>query len=494
MSFRIGTLVLLMLVGISTKLSAQKIEKGLEALKVFNFATAKEVFDKNMKKNPAGASFGFTKYYLTPNTPFFNLDSARFHYQNAKEYWATLEKKDKEELTEIGINDITLGQLYIQLSQAAFELAKKTSTLEAWKFFLKTYPEATQIPEATSLRDQLAFQMAKEKDTWEAYQSFYEEFPEAKQKKEAFDLYELRLFSVKTQSNIPAVFDEFIKRYPENSYMPIAKDSLYKLATATGEVANYISFIRTYPDNPNVLKAWEEVYHLSIDFTPEGYESFLNNYSDYPHKSAIEEELALSKLDLLVIRKDAQYGYCGWDGKVVVDFNYDNADPFINGLARVYKTGKYGFITKSGKEVIPPAYEDAEPFQEGLAVVKLNGKYGAINPRGILVVPCKYEELEAWSEGLAPVQIGDYYGYLDKKGKLSIPARFEAAEPFNNGLAMIKLDGKYGFINRAGQITISCAYDWAEAFSPQGLARIRKNEKFGKSALQTFRHFRAAFV
>ena len=46
---------------------------------------------------------------------------------------------------------------------------------------------------------------------------------------------------------------------------------------------------------------------------------------------------------------------------------------------------KYGFIDKSGKMVIEPQFDNAEPFSEGLAQVEKDGKLGFIDKSGKVV-------------------------------------------------------------------------------------------------------------
>ena len=53
--------------------------------------------------------------------------------------------------------------------------------------------------------------------------------------------------------------------------------------------------------------------------------------------------------------------------------------------------GKRVFIDKTGEFVIPTEYDDALPFMEGLAAVSNNGKWGFIDKTGNLVVPMKYD-------------------------------------------------------------------------------------------------------
>ena len=61
----------------SAKIKASKIEKGFEALRVFNYFEAKQFFYKSNQStlNPY-SSYGLSLVFYKNNNPFFNLDSA----------------------------------------------------------------------------------------------------------------------------------------------------------------------------------------------------------------------------------------------------------------------------------------------------------------------------------------------------------------------------------------------------------------------------------
>ena len=70
------------------------------------------------------------------------------------------------------------------------------------------------------------------------------------------------------------------------------------------------------------------------------------------------------------VKMASKYGFIDKSGKVVIEPQFDNAEPFSEGLACVEKDGKWGFIDKSGKMVIEPQFDGASDFSEGLAKVK----------------------------------------------------------------------------------------------------------------------------
>ncbi|MDZ8187023.1 MAG: S-layer homology domain-containing protein [Nostoc sp. ChiSLP02] len=51
---------------------------------------------------------------------------------------------------------------------------------------------------------------------------------------------------------------------------------------------------------------------------------------------------------------------------------FDAADDFVEGFARVQKDNKWGYIDTTGKFVIPPQFNEVHPISEGLALVREN--------------------------------------------------------------------------------------------------------------------------
>lgn len=61
---------------------------------------------------------------------------------------------------------------------------------------------------------------------------------------------------------------------------------------------------------------------------------------------------------LFLDKKDGKYGYVDKDGKVVVDYQYDDAkEQNAYGYAAVQKDGKWGVINEKGEEVVAPQYD-----------------------------------------------------------------------------------------------------------------------------------------
>ena len=86
----------------------------------------------------------------------------------------------------------------------------------------------------------------------------------------------------------------------------------------------------------------------------------------------------------------------------------------------------WGFADKSGKLVINPQFERAEPFVSGLAEVRLD-KWGYVNVSGKMVVSPQFDKTGPFSDGLAAVVVGGRCGYVNPEGKYVVNPQFDAA-------------------------------------------------------------------
>lgn len=138
--------------------------------------------------------------------------------------------------------------------------------------------------------------------------------------------------------------------------------------------------------------------------------------------------------------------------------------------------------------VIAAKYQDAGPFMEGLAAVKLGGKYGYIDMEGRSVIPYKYHTAGVFSEGLACVSMNGKYGYVDREGKQVIPYKFSDAGDFIDGMAEVIFDGQRGYVDKNGKWysnrnnVFSSFSGFARHFVEEHVNKWQKKGKFEKTS------------
>lgn len=169
-------------------------------------------------------------------------------------------------------------------------------------------------------------------------------------------------------------------------------------------------------------------------------------------------------------------GYINRAGKVIVEPQFEDADEFFEGRARVSVDGKWGYIGPTGRFVVPPTYDCAENFSEGLARVTVGKKYGYIDKNGRIAVPIKFAvhaitDAPIFRSGLAPAPNpdGEGRGYIDRRGRMVIAPCFLSAQPFSEGLACVRVSTesgpKSGFIDTKGRMVIPAIYDACRQFA-----------------------------
>ncbi|GLX65668.1 WG repeat-containing protein [Paenibacillus glycanilyticus] len=169
--------------------------------------------------------------------------------------------------------------------------------------------------------------------------------------------------------------------------------------------------------------------------------------------------------------ENGRTGYINLKGDVVIECNFLESGPFVNGLAWVRdEDNKYYYINTDGQKVvsIPDGYIPGT-FSEGMASL-LNSytlKSSYINTNGQVVINEKFSNPDFFSEGLALVMLEeDKYCYITTSGELAFSDYFDEALPFINGGALVSNNGVWGLIDKQGKyIFTNKHYDYIDTQS-----------------------------
>ena len=150
-----------------------------------------------------------------------------------------------------------------------------------------------------------------------------------------------------------------------------------------------------------------------------------------------------------------RWGYIDTAGRTAIDFRFDHASQFNEGLGLVRVGGLSGFIDKAGETVIEPQFGDeSQPFFEGLAMVQAaTGKCGYIERTGRYVIGPVYDWAMKFSEGIAVVRVAGKYGYITKDGRYLVEPQCEDAGSFSEGHASVYDGHRWYLLNASGEIT-----------------------------------------
>jgi len=461
-------------------LRAGKLEKGFQALKVYNYFEAKENFEKVKDKKLVAAPFGLSIIYSRNDNPFYNLDSAYAYISMADSNFFKTDLKDREDLLELGIDSIKIENLKDTIDAKVFREVEKNNELEEVERFINMHTDALQLSQAIEMRDFLAFEIAKGRNSSDAFEYFYSKFPEAKQATEAKNRYEESLFKEKTVNGKVIDYAFFIQEYPNSPFRREAQDSVFAITTQSKNQKSYYEFIKEYPKNPNVEKAWRNLYKLyTADYSPQRIIEFKIDYPNYPFVEELKMDMRLAAKLFLPFKLNEKWGFMDEEGNIMIEPVYQSVETFNEGLALAVLDGRVGFIDKSGSEVIPFIYEDGESFDKGLAIVAKEDNYGMVDRTNKVVIPIAYELVSKFNSDLALVATNEGYGYVNREGKEVIPLQLEYASDFENGFAVVEIQGKKGMINALGKLIIPPIYKWLEPFNKHGLCRAENDSLYG---------------
>lgn len=115
-----------------------------------------------------------------------------------------------------------------------------------------------------------------------------------------------------------------------------------------------------------------------------------------------------------------RWGFIQENNDVIINFQYDYARDFGEGLAPVLKTGKWGYINVDNEVIIPFQYDNALSLHDGVMAVKKDEKWGFIDRHGHEVIGFIFDEIEPNSNGI-PVfyfaESGSDGTYIYKDGR-----------------------------------------------------------------------------
>ncbi|MDI9874941.1 DUF6035 family protein [Flectobacillus rivi] len=231
----------------------------------------------------------------------------------------------------------------------------------------------------------------------------------------------------------------------------------------------HIDTISTYSMVGNIITKC--LYHKVYDYRNGRLTSKIKEY--YLCEDINGERISITEEEKQFI-KIIQIGIVDSDDNIIVPFDFDTIDEFIEGKAKAKKSGKYGYIDDQGQIIIPFEYDLIEEFIEGKAKAKKSGKYGYIDDQGQIIISFEYDSIEEFIEGIAKAKKTGKYGYIDDQGQIIISFEYDSIEEFIEGKAKVKKSGKYGYIDHRGQIIILIKYDSIDDFI-DGSAKVRRN-------------------
>ena len=195
-----------------------------------------------------------------------------------------------------------------------------------------------------------------------------------------------------------------------------------------------------------------------------------------------------------------KYGYFDDDGRQVIDYIYDEAEDFEEGVGRVMLDGQYGAINKLGEVVIPLKYTFLGAFTNGVAVFNIGGerewgddviggKWGLIDTKNKVVIAAVYDALKRASDDLFIAKKGDNWGVLNGASKTIIPFNYSFIDTYGKDYLLVNTGGElsemgtiwggqWGTMDKTGKVVIDVKYEDLQEMS-DGLICAYDGEGWG---------------
>lgn len=458
-----------------------RLDRAFEALEIYNYFDAKELFYKSLKRDSVPAAYGLSVIFGRDDNPFTNIDSAHKYIGIAERNFPDLEVKKREDYLKYGVDSAAIKNQALHVDSLAFERAEQKNTTEAWNDFISRFDHTDLVRQAILNRNELAFEETESIGSSEAYAKFLSTYPQSLQAGKAKKKYEEKLYEERTEPGNPFTYQKFAANFPESPYKMEALNEVYLLETKNGTLDEYVDFVKSYPDNPNVEKAWRRIYALEVkEVTPKSIAKFTLQYPEYPFMNELRSDFDLATTRYYPVEENGKWGFINEDGQLAIIPEYNWVENFSDGMAMVGMEEGVTFIDKSGHRISDAAYDDAYPFASGYAVVEINGNLGIINRLGEWVADPEYGDLGEFSEGKFYAEKNGRYGYLDEDGEVALPFLFDDANDFQTGVAVVDSSGLRGLIDSTGMLIAHFDYDWIEGFvDHETPSRFRINDRFG---------------
>jgi hypothetical protein len=458
---------------------ANKIEKGYEALVIFDYFQAKKLFQKSLKKDSSPAAYGLALLYFRKDNPFHSLDSAYKYIGIAKSTREKVKLKTRIKLEKYHYSEESILDLEQSISKGFFMICISDNSVSCFDLFIEKHAQSNLHLKAVFKRDSLAFEITKKENQSTATTTFINKYPVSAFKQEALNLFFKQQYFEYTQKETLISYLQFLNDCKESPYKNEAENKVYELSTASNSIKSLENFIKEQSLNHNIPDAWRRLYKIFMsDYGENKYQDFIKKYPDYPFGNEIKNEEILSKLTLLPVKIENAWGYMNKEGKLIIPATYDEAGYFSEDLAVVKKDQKYGYISKANKFMIDPKFDDAADFNQGRAVVELNDHVGLIDRNGFFVFDPIYSEIGPISEGKIFIKKDSLYGYYSKNRIALIPERFQEVESFENNIARVKIENNQAIIDSVGSFVVRPFYKSIDFFNDTLLIYADSN-KFG---------------
>ncbi|MBL7703380.1 MAG: gliding motility-associated C-terminal domain-containing protein [Ferruginibacter sp.] len=163
--------------------------------------------------------------------------------------------------------------------------------------------------------------------------------------------------------------------------------------------------------------------------------------------------------NVVAVKKGSKYQFVNRQTGVPADNNlWDEAEPFVNGFAKVYRNKKFSLVNKSGRSIAPAGFDAVRNFSNKLCAAQKDGKWGFIDETGKAVIPFKYEiAFDFTSPSVTAVFTNKKWYLLNDKGIIINQPDITSFYGFKNNVAKVFKEEKEGMLYTDGKLVFNQA-------------------------------------
>ncbi len=468
-------IVIILLVSFASQAFGSKISDAYEALSIFDYFKAKQLFYKSISKYPSESSYGLATIYFRTDNPFSNIDSAA-------KYIAISQSQFKDTITYslYHINQETIDALAITIGNKGYEKYSSRNSVEAYNYFLSHFyfSDSTLLAQSYLKRDGLKLAGALGSQSSDSVTLFLLQYPQSVLYAKAKKLFYDYQYNEQTTHKSIYQYQLFIKHFPSNPNVTFAESNLFNLIQPLHSSDSIYNFIKKYSTPLTTEAAWKLLYSTSVkSYSKEELTNFIEKYPDYPFNETILKEIALAQNILLPLKNpEDKYGFIDTLGNWVIIPEYDDASVFSEGFASVCKNDSCFYINKEGQKASRHFFEETESYKDGVAIVKKDNLYYLINRSGQYISK-GYQDINESSNNLFVCKSNNVYGAINTKGEIIIPFTYTKLGKFKNNFAYY-LSSKYGLVDIYNN-ALQAQWDWISDVDTNSIVVVKQKNQFG---------------
>ncbi len=402
---------------------ADPIKQAMKAIEDGELSKAQEYVFKSLEKDSVNPS----AYYLNAlllqvdSFPGYNLDSAYLNINKSIAQFGALDKKSASRLEKYNHNLAVFQYLKTKIETAAFNRATATSEIAVIETYMSSYENDSLQIRARNIRDSLAYFGARKTNTWQAFKYFLKTYPETKYTQDAQESYEWLLFKDKTTGNKLTDLESFYRDHPGSPYLNRVIREIYLQRTAGNEEKAHLQFISKYPESIWASESRAILYHMFPD------------NRDYIWDESFEQISLLNKGSVMPFYAKGKFGFLNPTGDQVMEPKFEQMAEgsfckVIEGaVIEVVDSRERMLIDRTGK-VLLTGFTDWKALGYGFLAYQKEGKYGLHHQSGIELISPKFEDLKLLHTNLIAYLRDGIWGICTIRGEIIYEPYFDAID------------------------------------------------------------------